>query len=121
MRRSNTIALALATVLAATALLAGCHHEDPDSPTMLAQVVVIRPQRGEAVRSIALPGDVVGYYQSALYAKVTGYLKNILVDKGDRVKKGQVLADSQATPQGPRRVLADPGVEHFHPVHQGGG
>jgi membrane fusion protein (multidrug efflux system) len=97
MRRSDTtaltIALALATALAATALLAGCHHEDPDSPTMSAQVVVIRPQRGEAVRSIALPGDVVGYYQSALYAKVTGYLKNILVDKGDRVKKGQVLAD----------------------------
>jgi membrane fusion protein, multidrug efflux system len=97
MRRSDTtaltIALALATALAATALLAGCNHEDPDSPTMSAQVVVIRPQRGEAVRSIALPGDVVGYYQSALYAKVTGYLKNILVDKGDRVKKGQVLAD----------------------------
>ena len=25
-----------------------------------------------------LPGDVVGYYQSSLYAKVTGYLKDIL-------------------------------------------
>jgi len=57
------------------------------------QVIVIRPQRGEAIRAITLPGDAVGYYQSALYAKVTGYLKDILVDKGDRVKKGQVLAN----------------------------
>lgn len=42
---------------------------------------------------MTLPGDVVGYYQSALYAKVTGYLKSIAVDKGDRVKKGEVLAE----------------------------
>jgi membrane fusion protein, multidrug efflux system len=44
------------------------------------------------IRSIALPGDLIGYYQSTLYAKVTGYLTRILVDKGDWVKKGQLLA-----------------------------
>lgn len=93
MRRSGTIVFALAMLFAATALLTGCHHEDLDTPTAAPQVVVIRPQRGEAMRTITLPGDAVGYYQSALYAKVTGYLKDILVDKGDRVKKGQVLAN----------------------------
>lgn len=35
---------------------------------------------------------MAGFYQSALYAKVTGYLKSISVDKGDWVKAGQVLA-----------------------------
>jgi membrane fusion protein, multidrug efflux system len=93
MRRSGTIVFALAMLFAATALLTGCHHEDLDTPTAAPQVVVIRPQRGEAMRTITLPGDAVGYDQSALYAKVTGYLKDILVDKGDRVKKGQVLAN----------------------------
>src|SRR6185437_1461987 len=93
MTRSHTRTFALATLCAGIALLTGCHHETIDLPPMAPQVVVIRPQRGEAVRSITLPGDAVGYYQSALYAKVTGYLKNILVDKGDRVKKGQVLAN----------------------------
>ncbi|MHB8381499.1 MAG: efflux RND transporter periplasmic adaptor subunit [Acidobacteriaceae bacterium] len=42
--------------------------------------------------SIELPGDLVGYYEAALHAKVTGYLKTISVDKGDRVKAGQTLA-----------------------------
>jgi multidrug efflux pump subunit AcrA (membrane-fusion protein) len=93
MKRSDTFAFASAMLLAAIALLTGCHQEDADAPVPVQQVVVIRPQRGEAIRSITLPGDAVGYYQSALYAKVTGYLKDILVDKGDQVKKGQVLAD----------------------------
>jgi membrane fusion protein (multidrug efflux system) len=93
MRLPNIWTLALATLFAAIALLTGCHREEADTPIAAPQVVVIRPQRGVAVRTITLPGDVVGYYQSALYAKVTGYLKNILVDKGDRVKKGEVLAN----------------------------
>jgi membrane fusion protein (multidrug efflux system) len=93
MRRSFNVGLALALLIAASAVLGGCHDEDAPVPLTVQQVVVIRPQRGVAVRSITLPGDAVGYYQSALYAKVTGYLKDILVDKGDQVKRGQVLAD----------------------------
>jgi multidrug efflux pump subunit AcrA (membrane-fusion protein) len=42
--------------------------------------------------SIELPGDLVGFYEAALHAKVTGYLASISVDKGDRVKAGQILA-----------------------------
>ena len=49
-------------------------------------------EQGAVERTITLPGDLVGYYQSALYAKVTGYLKSIAVDKGDSVKTGEVLA-----------------------------
>jgi len=56
-------------------------------------VNVVRPQRGDMTRSITLPGDLVGLYESALHAKVTGYLKSISVDKGDWVKQGQVLAE----------------------------
>ncbi|HZO80881.1 MAG TPA: efflux RND transporter periplasmic adaptor subunit [Candidatus Binataceae bacterium] len=97
MKRSGGIALALAALLmaAVAALVGGCDRAESDTPPVqqLPRVVVIRPQRGEAVRSLTLPGDVVGYFQSALYAKVTGYLKQIFVDKGDRVKKGQVLAE----------------------------
>jgi multidrug efflux pump subunit AcrA (membrane-fusion protein) len=44
-------------------------------------------------RSLSLPGDLVGLYESALHAKVTGYLKTIRVDKGDWVKKGELLAE----------------------------
>jgi membrane fusion protein (multidrug efflux system) len=47
------------------------------------------------VRSIEMPGDLVGFYEAALHAKVTGYLQSITVDKGDWVKAGQVLATLQ--------------------------
>ena len=56
-------------------------------------VDVVHPVRGEITKDIDLPGDVVGFYEAALHAKVTGYLKSISVDKGDSVKKGQVLAE----------------------------
>ncbi len=109
MRRPVTLALAgiaalrsvpirimlVGVVLIAIApAISGCRRDD-DSAVVVPppRVIVIRPQRGAAVRSMTLPGDVVGYYQSALYAKVTGYLKSIAVDKGDRVKQGEVLAE----------------------------
>jgi membrane fusion protein (multidrug efflux system) len=61
----------------------------PPEPT----VTVVRPQRTDMVETIELPGDLVGFYEAALHAKVTGYLKSISVDKGDMVKAGQVLAE----------------------------
>ncbi len=82
------------TLLALAIVAVGACHSpeaDPLAPA-LRHVIVIRPERGVVERTITLPGDLVGYYQSALYAKVTGYLKSISVDKGDWVKAGQVLA-----------------------------
>ena len=45
-----------------------------------------------AERDLILQGQVTPYAQTTLYAKVAGYLDRIAVDKGDRVKAGQVLA-----------------------------
>ena len=71
----------------------GAREADPSSEaTALARVAVVRPARGDVVRTITLPGDLVGFNQAALHAKVTGYLKRISVDKGDAVTKGQELA-----------------------------
>jgi multidrug efflux pump subunit AcrA (membrane-fusion protein) len=55
-------------------------------------VPVIQPQRKDVTQSITLPGDLVGFYEAALHSKVTGYLRKVLVDKGDWVKEGQILA-----------------------------
>jgi membrane fusion protein, multidrug efflux system len=82
------------TLLAAAIIFLGACHSPQADPAAAApqHVIVIRPEQGVVERTITLPGDLVGYYQSALYAKVTGYLKSISVDKGDSVKSGQVLA-----------------------------
>jgi RND family efflux transporter MFP subunit len=42
--------------------------------------------------TLRLPGEIHGYTETPVYAKVAGYLKSIAVDKGDRVTAGQVLA-----------------------------
>jgi len=65
----------------------------PMTTAQRATVDVVHPRQGEISKSIDLPGDVVGFYEAALHSKVTGYLKSISVDKGDSVKKGQVLAE----------------------------
>ena len=94
----------------------GCSHAPNDTATDSRRtVVVVRPQRGDIVRSITLPGDLVGLYQSTLYAKVTGYLKSISVDKGDWVKSGQVLAEIEVPELQQRlaRAKADLEVQHL--------
>jgi len=108
---SRTLA-ALCIVAAAT----GCSraHNDATNDSRRT-VVVVQPQRGDVTRSITLPGDLVGLYQSTLYAKVTGYLKSISVDKGDWVKSGQVLAEIEVPELQQRlaRAKADLEVQHL--------
>lgn len=65
----------------------------PMTTTQRATVDVVHPRQGDIAKTIEMPGDVVGFYEAALHAKVTGYLKSISVDKGDSVKTGQVLAE----------------------------
>lgn len=55
-------------------------------------VQAVVPERRTLIREIRLPASVEAFEQTMLYAKVSGYLKTIHVDKGDRVRKGQVLA-----------------------------
>lgn len=56
------------------------------------RVLVVRVTTAPQTRRITLPGTIHGYVETAIYAKVAGYLKAIKVDKGDRVRKGQILA-----------------------------
>jgi membrane fusion protein, multidrug efflux system len=54
-------------------------------------VRVIKPEMSSASAQLLFPGDVRAYFESPIYAKVSGYLKRLLVDKGDRVEAGQLL------------------------------
>ena len=67
----------------------------------------IIPSPGEHV--ITLIGETRPYQEATLYAKVSGYLKTVKVDKGDLVKQGQVLAiiESPETDQGYEAAMAD--------------
>lgn len=83
---------AVAVCLLATQ--SGCEWFRPQPPPTPVQT--IHPKRGEIVRRMTLPGNVLAYQEATLYAKVTGYLKTINVDKGDRVNEGDLLAEIEA-------------------------
>ncbi|HVY16245.1 MAG TPA: efflux RND transporter periplasmic adaptor subunit [Rhodopila sp.] len=55
-------------------------------------VQVVTVTQGPKERRISLLGDTRAYQTATLYAKVSGYVTSILVDRGDHVKAGQLLA-----------------------------
>jgi RND family efflux transporter MFP subunit len=59
-------------------------------------VRVVRVDRRPEHTTIRLPGEIRGYTETPVYAKVAGYLKRIAVDKGDRVKAGAILAELES-------------------------
>jgi RND family efflux transporter MFP subunit len=69
------------------------------------RVFVAAAQAAPAARTLTLPGDVRGFLQSTLYAKIAGYVRTIRVDKGDRVRAGQVIAVLES-PEVDQQVLA---------------
>jgi membrane fusion protein (multidrug efflux system) len=94
----NKIAIA-GLMLLAFAYISGCKPEETPAakkPEQPVAVKLVQPRRGEITRSVALPATVAANQQATLYAKATGYLKKINVDKGDEVKEGDVLAEIEA-------------------------
>jgi RND family efflux transporter MFP subunit len=55
-------------------------------------VQVTKPAKRDLVYTITLPANIAPLYQTTLYAKVSGYLKWIGPDKGDAVRKDDVVA-----------------------------
>ena len=61
----------------------------PEPPV---RVYVVRPQQGGVERTVTRPASVHAFQHAALFAKVSGYLRDQVVDIGDRVKPGEVMA-----------------------------
>ena len=55
---------------------------------------------------ISVPAELRPYEQVAIYAKVTGFVQRLFVDRGSLVKKGQLLAILEA-PEMDQRLNAD--------------
>ena len=65
----------------------------------LAQGPVVRVAQvrvAAADRLVTLPAEVRAEKRATLYAKISGYVKKVLVDKGDKVKAGQEVAELES-------------------------
>ena len=56
------------------------------------RVQIVPVEAGGGNRHLVLTGESRPYFAVTLYSKVSGYLTEVRVDKGDRVHKGEVLA-----------------------------
>jgi len=60
------------------------------------RVEVVTVASGPTTRDVVLLGDAKPYASTTLFAKVSGYIKHIAVDKGDTVRAGEVLAEIES-------------------------
>ncbi|HEX3775752.1 MAG TPA: efflux RND transporter periplasmic adaptor subunit [Polyangiaceae bacterium] len=94
--------LSLALVALLVAWLFGRHAEARDRSErenvekLGPKLAVIRVESSLEDRELTLPGDVRGFEQITLYAKIAGYLRSIRVERGDHVESGQLLAQIES-------------------------
>ena len=107
----GTIVLVVAAVLGVVALALGRRGAEARERQARAvaqdsgPVVRLAPvELSSAERTLGIPGEVRAWSQATLYSKVAGYVREVLVDKGGRVKKGQLLARLES-PETDQQVL----------------
>jgi membrane fusion protein, multidrug efflux system len=96
--RGDLSASSLALVLAIAA--AGCHGDTaeadkagrPEAPTV--DVARVVEQSVDVV--LSMPGQLEPFEGIAVYAKVTGFVRRVPVDRGSKVREGDVLVELDA-------------------------
>lgn len=59
-------------------------------------VTVTTASSGSGGRAVAVPGELRPFQEARLFSKVTGFVRDVLVDRGSHVHKGETLARIQA-------------------------
>jgi RND family efflux transporter MFP subunit len=75
---------------------AALRAEASTQESSLPRLAVLRVERGPTESQIKLPGTMQALTEAPILARTDGYLKRRLVDIGDRVEAGQLLAEIDA-------------------------
>jgi len=90
--RSSTVVLGTTCFVALLCLVfTGCKNKQPVSVAPVTASVA-QVTRGDLSNTLTVAGEFQPYQEVDLHAKVSGYIRRINVDIGDRVKSGQVIA-----------------------------
>jgi len=100
MKKTNPLMRYIIVAIAA-AFLISCQD---DSPKVSGPAASNAPDTVQAfvlhdtnvLKSVELPAELLPYEQAELIAKVQGYVKELKVDMGDKVRRGQTLAVIEA-------------------------
>ncbi len=77
------------------------------TPAQTPTVIVTTVESRELNQQVRLPGELQAYQDTALYAKVPGFVEVMNVDRGSEVKQGQLLARLRAPELDMQRGEAD--------------
>lgn len=105
-----------AVIVVLLAAVTGCGHSGGTSTTVSAdaapRAAVVKVRRTPLSNSFSIAGEFLPYQEVELHAKVAGYIRNINVDIGDRVRTGQVLAILEIPELSAELQGAGAGVRH---------
>lgn len=80
------------TLLSLVLFISSCKHpENKPEAKAAAKPETITLKKDTLESEMIIPGELIAYQQVDLYAKVTGFVKELNVDIGSKVKAGQVL------------------------------
>src|SRR5499433_201183 len=104
MQMSRKLMIGAATLMMAAIGLTACSGgQRPQAqaaqgatPAQIPTVIVATVESRELNRQVRLPGELQAYQDTAIYAKVPGFVEVISVDRGSVVKQGQLLARLRA-------------------------
>jgi membrane fusion protein (multidrug efflux system) len=102
MKQNNTMEIKMYTLvlaLSAFTLITGCNSSEKkiSKPTVTTNnVKTISLKKQKLNSEILLPGELSGYRQVDIHAKVNSYVKSLQVDIGDEVEQGQLLMELDA-------------------------
>src|SRR5271167_572910 len=94
----------------------GCGHSGDSSASVSADVAtpaaVVQVRRAPLSNTLSIAGEFLPYQEVELHAKVAGYIRNVNVDIGERVHRGQVLAVLEIPELTAQLQAASAGVRH---------
>lgn len=85
-------------LVALVACLGGCSRVEPvragngNTPDTIPSVGVAAVTRGPVMRQLTVSSELVPYQETDVWAKESGYVTDLRVDYGSRVKKGDLMA-----------------------------
>lgn len=79
-----------------TSASSGSHTEAKAEPPAIPSVETVKVVSRQLNVVIPLPGELQPFEAVAVFPKVTGFVKSIGVDRGSRVRQGQMLAQLEA-------------------------
>jgi len=98
---SLVLPIVLVTIVVAVAAIAGILPRSQQRESWGAEakelsvptVTVVSPKSGAVGDRLHHPAEIKPLNEAVIYARANGYLKRLVVDLGDRVKAGQLLAE----------------------------